>query len=53
MVKLDLSGRGLTQIPAIPDDVTELDLSHNQIVELKDMCTCSCKQSDRPFLVLW
>jgi len=36
MVKLDLSNRGLTKVPPIPNDVTELYLSNNQIVELKE-----------------
>ena len=35
MVKLDLSSRNLTEIPPIPDDITQLDLGGNQITELK------------------
>ena len=34
MVKLDLSRRNLTEIPPIPDDITQLDLGGNQIREL-------------------
>ena len=36
MVKLDLSNRNLTEIPPIPDDITELDLSDNEISEIKE-----------------
>jgi len=36
MVKLDLSNRALKEVPQIPDDVTELNLSNNQILELKE-----------------
>ena len=36
MVKLDLSYKGLTEVPEIPNDVTELYLSDNQIRELKE-----------------
>ena len=36
MVKLDLSNQKLTEVPLIPEDVTELNLSHNRINELKE-----------------
>jgi len=36
MVKLNLSNRGITEVPPIPDDVTELNLSYNQITKLKE-----------------
>jgi len=36
MVKLDLSNRRLTEVPLIPDNITELELSYNQITELKE-----------------
>jgi len=35
MVRLDLSNKKLTEIPLIPEDVSELDLSYNKIEELK------------------
>ena len=36
MVKLDLSRRNLTEIPPIPDDITQLDLGGNEISEIKE-----------------
>ena len=36
MVKLNLSYKRLTEVPPIPDDVTILELSYNQITELKE-----------------
>ena len=32
---LNLSSKGLTDIPKIPNNVIELDLSYNQITEIK------------------
>ena len=35
MVKLDLSNRKLTEVPLIPNDITELYLFSNKIIEIK------------------